>query len=376
MLYISFKRILCFVMLGVLTFQVCGCTKGNKAKTDNQENIAYFFDLKDSDASFLRCRDYNILINGGDLADGRIIYTYLRNNGINHIDLLICTNSANLIAGSFPALLDYISVGEIYTPNYTDSNEFFLKLKSKADMLGIEMKEPYSGEKIDMGDCQIEFFVPSVNKNDVYKYASLMVRVQIYDKIFLFAAGAEPEEQQEIIEQGFDLKADVLKMGFWLSENELSIDFLKHVLPKYTFLSVGDYPYDFKEIEKNTDYINTQMFRTDEIGDVIVRHGADGIELYNKKNSIRKEWKKLFSEDKIIYENLSGLTDAVNKYLKRLHKKDINVVMFDEKEFPVGFLSNYAYVRCLLKSSNNKNRECAVVLEYIENEWKICGTYY
>lgn len=372
----SVRRFFCFLVLFAFAAQLCGCEKDKTTVDDTEIYEVYFFDVKDSDASLLRCGSYNILINGGDLADSRIIYTYLRNKGIDYIDLLICTYATELAAGSFSALLDYIKVGKIYAPNYTEKNQFFSELSSKADILGIEMREPYSGERINMGNCQVEFFVPSVNKNDVYNYASFITRVQIFDKAFLFTAGAEREEQNEVIEQGFDLKADILKTGCWFSEDKLSIDFLKCVLPKNIIFSVGDYPYNFKEIEKNTSYVNSIVYRTDENGDIIARYEDANIELYKKENSIRKEWKELFSEDKNDYDDLSGLIDATNKYLKKLHEKDMEVVSADEDGLSVGFLSDYAYVRCLLLSSNNKSRECTVVLKYREKRWTICGTYY
>ena len=68
---------------------------------------------------------------------------------------------------------------------------------------------------------------------------SIICKITFGNTSFLFTGDAEREEEQNIIEQGCNLRADVLKVGHHGSETSTSYVFLREVMPKYSVISVG-----------------------------------------------------------------------------------------------------------------------------------------
>ena len=56
---------------------------------------------------------------------------------------------------------------------------------------------------------------------------------------FLFTGDAEREEEQQILDKGYDLSATVLKVGHHGSRNSTTYPFLREIMPEYAIISVG-----------------------------------------------------------------------------------------------------------------------------------------
>ncbi|MBO6054959.1 MAG: MBL fold metallo-hydrolase, partial [Oscillospiraceae bacterium] len=51
-----------------------------------------FLDVGEADAALVLCDGMAMLIDGGNSADSDLIYTFLKNRGISHLDYIVCTH--------------------------------------------------------------------------------------------------------------------------------------------------------------------------------------------------------------------------------------------------------------------------------------------
>ena len=104
---------------------------------------------------------------------------------------------------------------------------------------------------------------------------------------FLFTGDAEREEEKDILSQGADLDADVLKVGHHGSSNASSYMFLRAVMPEYTVISVGadnSYGHPSDACLSRLRDAGTLVCRTDLQGDINVKSDGRIIDITLQKN--------------------------------------------------------------------------------------------
>ncbi|MDD6564827.1 MAG: hypothetical protein PUF08_07080 [Clostridiales bacterium] len=100
-----------------------------------------------------------------------------------------------------------------------------------------------AGDSIDLGSSKIEFYGPITESESDRNNDSIVMKIIYGDTSFLFTGDAEHEEEQEILNAGYDLSATVLKVGHHGSKNSTTYPFLREIMPQYTVISVGDNSY-------------------------------------------------------------------------------------------------------------------------------------
>ncbi|MFA6171634.1 MAG: ComEC/Rec2 family competence protein [Patescibacteria group bacterium] len=109
---------------------------------------------------------------------------------------------------------------------------------------------------------------------------SIVMRLVYGNTSFLFTGDAEEPEEKEMLEEGIDLSADVLKVGHHGSETATGEEFLKTVKPEMAVIEVGadnSFGHPSLRVLKRLDRVKAKIFRTDEEGSV--RLVSDGEEI-------------------------------------------------------------------------------------------------
>lgn len=118
--------------------------------------------------------------------------------------------------------------------------------------------------------------------------ASIITKVICGNTSFLFTGDAESNEEHDIISQGFDLSATVLKAGHHGSETSSSYSFLREVMPKYVVISVGkDNQYghpDENALSRFRD-VGAKTYRTDLQGDIIFKSNGNEVTVTTQRNA-------------------------------------------------------------------------------------------
>ena len=199
----------------------------------------HFIDVGQADAALVVCDGETMLIDGGNRADSQLIYTYLQNEGITHLDYVVATHAHEDHVGGLPGALNYATVGTaLCSVEYYDSDVFETFVAQLAKQ-GKQIEVPEAGDVFELGSAQVQVLGP-VRESDEPNNMSLVLRVVYGNTSFLFTGDAEREEEQDILEAGFILDSTVLKVGHHGSENSTTYPFLREVMPEYAVISVGE----------------------------------------------------------------------------------------------------------------------------------------
>jgi len=237
-----------------------------------------FLDIGQGDAILIQTPQQNILVDGGpDKSIVRKLDQYIPITK-RHIDLIILTHPDRDHLTGLVEVLRRWSVGAVaesglrsYSPAYV---EFDSLIKSKnikrhiintpqrivfKDNLFFDFLWPSSKELIEdnEGDCN---------------FLSLVAMLNHEDNNFLLTGDATKETEEELMSQGLNLKADVLKVGHHGSKYSSGLDFLKEVEPEYAIISVGkdnNFGHPNLRVLDNLRKIKAEVLRTDKKGDII-----------------------------------------------------------------------------------------------------------
>lgn len=255
----------------LIVFALClslGCAA---AASGDDVLTVHFLDVGQADAAILQCGDVSVMIDGGNGTDSSLVYSYLTQTlGLSHIDVMIATHPHEDHVGGLSGALEACSVGTVYSPVTSyDSKAFDSFLKYTAQR-GVSLTAPRAGERIELGSLTIEFLSPARDYEDTND-DSIVVRVLHGENAFLFAGDAQWEAEHAMVESGYDLSADVLKVGHHGSDTSSSYVFLREVMPAYAVISAGrqnSYGHPTEAVLSRLRDAGATLYRTDLQGTV------------------------------------------------------------------------------------------------------------
>ena len=184
--------------------------------------------------------------------------------------------------GEHPNVINSFEIGKILMPKITGdmtptskSYENLLNaikskgLKATAAKAGLKYTLPVSDEK----NAVIEFVAPVKESYDSLNNYSAVIRLVYGGTSFLFTGDAENEAEKDILADGADISADILKVGHHGSSSSSSKAFLEAVKPKLCIISVGagnSYNHPNAKTIERLNIFTKQIYRTDLNGTVIV----------------------------------------------------------------------------------------------------------
>ena len=107
---------------------------------------------------------------------------------------------------------------------------------------------------------------------------------------YLFTGDAETISENEMLENGIDLSADVIKVGHHGSKSSTSQTFLSAVNPKYAIISCGvdnDYGHPKSIIMERLKKNNVTVYRTDESGTITLTSDGKNISFDKEPGSYK-----------------------------------------------------------------------------------------
>jgi competence protein ComEC len=135
---------------------------------------------------------------------------------------------------------------------------------------GRTIKAVTKGVTIPLTGVEAKFLTPIRSYGDNLNDWSAVLKVTYKNKSFLFTGDAEKTSENDMLADGMNLKADVLKVGHHGSNSSTSKAFLDAVKPQYAVISVGknNYKHPDSGILTRLKNANASVLRTDQKGTI------------------------------------------------------------------------------------------------------------
>lgn len=231
----------------------------------------HFIDVGQADAALVICDGKTMLIDGGNVEDSSLIYTYLHDRQIEHLDYVVCTHAHEDHVGGLSGALSYATVGTVFSPVTSYNSRAFENFVKKVEERGKSVTVPRAGQRFSLGSASVTVLGP-VKEYDETNDTSIVLRIVFGELSFLFTGDMESEAERDLIESGATLRSTLLKVGHHGSNTSSSYRFLREVAPQYGVISVGtgnSYGHPHEEILSRYRDADVTLFRTDLQGDVI-----------------------------------------------------------------------------------------------------------
>ncbi|MDQ6827155.1 MAG: DNA internalization-related competence protein ComEC/Rec2 [Candidatus Eremiobacteraeota bacterium] len=176
----------------------------------------------------------------------RVVVPFLIRHGIHHLDGIFISHPHGDHAGGVAPVLRTLSDDAILDSGQAYRGFAYRDAMEVAHALNIKNFQPRAGNLFTTDDnVKFEFLGPSLpfltgTRNDINNN-SLVFMLQYKSFRMLFTGDAGSESEQQILNQGVDLHADVLKVGHHGSAYSSTTAFIEAVHPKYAIISVGRY---------------------------------------------------------------------------------------------------------------------------------------
>ena len=246
----------------------------------------HFIDVGQADAALIECDGEAMLIDGGNVADSDLIYAYLKQEGIEELKYIVGTHAHEDHMGGLAGALEYAAVDTFFAPTAEADTKFFENDVKLLARQGKEITIPDVGSSYSLGTADFQFVGPifeSDNKNNM----SLVLRLAYGDTSFLFTGDAEAEEEEDILDAGFDISADVLKVGHHGSNSSTTYRFLREVSPTYGVISCGvdnSYGHPHDEPLSRLRDADVELYRTDLQGTILCESDGENLTFSTAKN--------------------------------------------------------------------------------------------
>ena len=284
------KRLILKVLMSLFIVSLIGCTDGkennNVVSTEINGVIEIdYFDVGQGDSALIQVKGKSMLIDAGTNDTEDKLVQMIKDEGIKKLDYVIGTHPHEDHIGGLDKVIDNFEVGEIIMPEVKNTTKTFESVLKSAAKKEKKIKKAKPGIEIDLGEgTNVEVFSPGKDKYKELNNYSPIMKITYGENSFLFTGDAEKEVEKEVINNGYNLKAEVLKVGHHGSTTSTTEEFLDLVNPEIAVISVGKentYGHPEKKILDRLKNKNIKILRTDEIGSIEIISDGKSISINN-----------------------------------------------------------------------------------------------
>ncbi|MBP3484162.1 MAG: MBL fold metallo-hydrolase [Oscillospiraceae bacterium] len=242
----------------------------------------HYIDVGQGDSELVCCNGEYMLIDAGEPDASDAVLEYLDRHGIDKLDYLVCTHGHSDHCGGLDAVVESLEVETVFTSPYAGDSPSYEIFTDAVYDAGLELIVPELGESYRLGEASFSFIGPLEdydNQND----DSLVLRLEYGDTSFLFTGDMTAKAEKDLINDGADLRCDVLKVGHHGSSGSSCYQFLYEAQPGIGVISCekgNSYGHPHEETLSRLADADVTVCRTDLEGSIVIF--SDGMKVERK----------------------------------------------------------------------------------------------
>lgn len=257
----------------------------NNLNVNISELKIYYLNVGEADCILIQNEGKNMIIDAGNNEDGNKIVEFLKKQNITKIDILVGTHPHEDHIGSLDKIIKNFDIGKIYMPKVATTTKSFEDVIKAIEDKGLTITEPEIGKTFKMGECSFKILHTDTDEENLNN-CSITLKMTFGDLSYMFTGDIETAAEKQILDRGFDLKCNVLKVAHHGSNTSSSEAFLDSVSPDIAVIMCGknnDYWHPHQVILNRLNARKIKIYRTDESGTILIT--SDGYT--NKVKSLK-----------------------------------------------------------------------------------------
>lgn len=227
-----------------MIFVLVGCGKNKENSLSNisskaeSVNVSYI-NVGKGDAILVQIDDKNYLIDTGLEENSEMLLEGLKAKDVDTLDGVFLTHTHKDHIGGMEAVAAAYDIEMMYRAEISENKK---NGENKIDNLSEDLYLPITklnaGDKVKItDDIYFDVIGPLVLNEDDDNDNSLVMKLVVNGKTFLFTGDMQFAEEKTLMDAGVDLSSDILKVGNHGNKDATSDEFAIAVSPKYSVIT-------------------------------------------------------------------------------------------------------------------------------------------
>ena len=254
------------------TLSPSGIATPSSTVLDNAGLTMQVLDVGQADSILIYTGEHSMLIDGGNNGDGEAIADYLQSRGIENLNWVIATHPHEDHIGGLDVVIDRLNVENIMLPLVAHTTKTYDDLLDAVEQSGAKVIAPAVGDSYELGEAMITVLSCEAQDEENLNESSIVLKLSYGEIDCILTGDAEVINEEKILADGYDISAEILKVGHHGSSTSTSQAFLDAVSPEVAIISLGadnTYGHPHKETLEKLQSAGIQIYRTDQEGTII-----------------------------------------------------------------------------------------------------------
>jgi len=262
----------------ILVFILCVAALSliNALASQTQNLQVSFINVGQGDSALLRDdTGFDILIDGGRTSAGPTVVAYLREQGVDDIDVMVVSHAdSDHVGGLIDVLeIDDIPVQQVLYNGYLGDTDTWHVFETAVANEGLALSPAQFPITYTWGSTTAQILNPAPGLvNPETNDASVVILLEYGANHFLFTGDIDSTIEATVVARGTPIAAEILKVGHHGSAYSSSAAFLSAVQPKEAVISVGTNSYGHPDDDTlaRLTAAGARIWRTDKFGTIVV----------------------------------------------------------------------------------------------------------